>query len=83
LNAVHFRYRPDASLGVAEVGLQNFQLRDQFWLRQLFSLQFDTRHDVLKVVLDEINDLARALGYRPELGKSEAINLTSLARRSK
>jgi hypothetical protein len=49
----------------------------------LFSLQFDTRHDVLKVVLDEINDLARALGYRPELGKSEAINLTPLARRSK
>jgi MscS family membrane protein len=62
---------------VAEVGLQNFQLRDQFWLRQIFTLQFDTRHDVVKIVLDEITEILRG---HPDIDKSSArarlINLT-------
>lgn len=54
---------------VAEVGLQNFQLRDQFWLRQIFTLQFDTPHDVVKIVLDKI---AEILSGHPEIDKSSA-----------
>jgi len=63
---------------VAEVGLQNFQLRDQFWLRQVFTLQFDTPHDVVKIVLDKITEI---LSGHPDIDKSSArarlINLTS------
>jgi MscS family membrane protein len=62
---------------VAEVGLQNFQLRDQFWLRQIFTLEFDTGHDVVKIVLDEITEILRG---HPDIDKSSArarlINLT-------
>jgi MscS family membrane protein len=62
---------------VAEVGLQNFQLRDQFWLRQIFTLQFDTRHEIVKIVLDKITEILRG---HPDIDKSSArarlINLT-------
>ncbi len=62
---------------VAEVALQNFQLRDQFWLRQIFILQFDTPHDVVKIVLDKITEI---LSGHPDIDKSSArarlINLT-------
>jgi MscS family membrane protein len=54
---------------VAEVNLQNFQLRDQFWLNQIFTLQFDTTHDVVKVVLDEITEILRR---HPDIDKSSA-----------
>jgi len=54
---------------VAEVGLQNFQLRDQFWLRQIFTLQFDTPHDVVKIVLDKITEILRG---HPDIDKSSA-----------
>jgi MscS family membrane protein len=54
---------------VAEVGLQNFQLRDRFWLRQIFSLQFDTPHDVVKIVLDKITEI---LSGHPDIDKSSA-----------
>jgi MscS family membrane protein len=39
---------------VAEVGLENFSLRDQFLLHQIFTLRFDTSHEVVEVVLDGI-----------------------------
>jgi MscS family membrane protein len=62
---------------VAEVGLQNFQLRDQFWLHQIFTLQFDTPHDVVKIVLDKITEI---LSGHPDIDKNSArarlINLT-------
>jgi MscS family membrane protein len=62
---------------VAEVSLQNFQLRDQFWLRQIFTLEFDTRHEVVKIVLDKVTEI---LGGHPDIDKSSArarlINLT-------
>jgi MscS family membrane protein len=63
---------------VAEVGLQNFQLRDKFWLHQIFTLQFDTPHDVVKAVTDRI---AEILSGHPDLDKNSArarlINLTA------
>jgi MscS family membrane protein len=63
---------------VAEVGLQNFQLRDKFWLHQIFTLQFDTPHDVVKTVEDK---LAEILSGHPYIDKSSArvrlINLTA------
>jgi MscS family membrane protein len=62
---------------VAEVGLQNFQLRDQFWLHQIFTLQFDTSHSVVKIVLDKI---VAILNAHPDIDKNSArarlINLT-------
>jgi MscS family membrane protein len=62
---------------VAEVGLQNFQLRDQFWLRQIFTLQFDTPHEIVKIVLDKFDEILRG---HPDIDKSSArarlINLT-------
>jgi MscS family membrane protein len=61
---------------VAEVGLQNFQLRDQFWLRQIFTLQFDTPHDVVKIVLDKFDEILRG---HPDIEKSSArARLTNL-----
>jgi MscS family membrane protein len=63
---------------VAEVGLQNFQLRDKFWLHQIFTLQFDTPHDVVKTIVDKI---AEILSGHPDLDKNSArarlINLTA------
>ncbi len=63
---------------VAAVNLENFQLRDKFWLRQIFTLRSDTPHDVLKIVLDDIREL---LMSRPDIDKDTArvrlIKLTS------
>ena len=42
---------------VAEVSLENFALRDQFWVHPVFTLRFDTPHLVLKTVLEEIDKL--------------------------
>jgi MscS family membrane protein len=62
---------------VAEVNLENFAMRDQFWLNQVFTLRFDTPHDVLKIVLDKI---VKLLLSHPEINKDSArarlINLT-------
>jgi MscS family membrane protein len=62
---------------VAEVKLENFAMRDQFWLNQVFTLRFDTPHDVVKIVLDRI---VRLLLSHPEINKDSArarlINLT-------
>ena len=54
---------PDRSLvsipnsKVAEAGLENFSLRDQFSSHQLFTLRADTPHDTLKKLLKQINHL--------------------------
>jgi MscS family membrane protein len=57
--------------------LENFAMRDQFWLNQVFTLRFDTPHDVVKIVLDGI---VRLLLSHPEINKDSArarlINLT-------
>ena len=42
---------------VAEVNLENFALRDQFWVHPVFTLRFDTPHSVLKTVLEKIDML--------------------------
>ena len=63
---------------VAEVNLENFALRDQFWIHQVFTLRFDTPHDVTKIVIDRI--IAILKGH-PEIDASSArarlINLTA------
>jgi MscS family membrane protein len=62
---------------VAEVNLENFAMRDQFWLNQTFTLRFDTPHAVVKEVLEKIVQL---LLSHPEFNKDSArarlINLT-------
>ena len=42
---------------VAEVNLENFAMRDQFWLHPVFTLRFDTPYSVLKAVLEKIDKL--------------------------
>jgi len=63
---------------VAAVNFENFQLRDRYWLHQVFTLRSDTPHDVVKIVLD---DIIQMLMSRPEIDKDSArvrlINLTS------
>jgi MscS family membrane protein len=63
---------------VAEANLDNYSLRDQFWLRQAFTLRFDTPSGVLKTVLEKIEQL---LLSHPEIDKTSArarlINLTA------
>jgi MscS family membrane protein len=63
---------------VAEANLDNYSLRDQFWLRQAFTLRFDTPSGVLKMVLEKIEQL---LLSHPEIDKTSArarlINLTA------
>ncbi len=62
---------------VAAVNFENFQLRDRYWLHQVFTLRSDTPHDVVKIVLD---DVMQMLMSRPEIDKDSArvrlINLT-------
>jgi MscS family membrane protein len=61
---------------VAEAALENFSLREQLWLHQIFTLRFDTPHDVVKVVLDQIDQI---LGSHPEIDKDSArVRLISL-----
>jgi MscS family membrane protein len=63
---------------VAEANLENFALRDQFWIHQTFTLRFDTPHDVTKIVIDRIIAILKA---HPEIDASSArarlINLTA------
>jgi MscS family membrane protein len=63
---------------VAEVNLENFALRDQFWVHPVFTLRFDTPYSVLKTVLEKIDKL---LLSHAEIDKSTArvrlIDLTS------
>ena len=63
---------------VAEANLENFALRDQFWIHQIFTLRFDTPHDVTKIVIDRIIGILKA---HPEIDASSArarlINLTA------
>jgi MscS family membrane protein len=54
---------------VAEVGLENFSLRDQFWLHQVFTLKVDTHHEVVKIVLDRI---VEKLKSHPDIDRDTA-----------
>ena len=53
----------------AEVKLENFAMRDQFWFHQTFTLQFNTPHKVVKIVLDR---MAQLLASEPEIDKQSA-----------
>jgi MscS family membrane protein len=63
---------------VAEGKLENFAMRDQFWLHQVFTLRFDTPQKTVKIVLDRMVHL---LASEPEIDKESArarlIGLTS------
>jgi MscS family membrane protein len=49
---------------VAEMELENFTMRDQFWIHQTFTLRFDTPHSSIEKVL---NDIASMLTHRPDV----------------
>ena len=49
---------------VAEMELENFSMRDEFWIHQTFTLRFDTTHST---VLKVLNDIAAILTGRPDV----------------
>ena len=69
---------------VAEANLENFSLRDQFWIHQVFTLRFDTPHDVVKIVVDKIYLLLKS---NPAIDTQSArirlINLTASGPRAR
>ena len=54
---------------VAEMELENFTMRDQFWIHQTFTLRFDTSHTTVQKVLD---DIFAILTHRPDIDESTA-----------
>ncbi|WP_245632622.1 mechanosensitive ion channel family protein [Edaphobacter aggregans] len=54
---------------VAEGKLENYSMRDQFWVHQVFTLRFDTPHTTVKTVLDRTVQL---LASEPEIDKESA-----------
>ncbi|HXC96898.1 MAG TPA: mechanosensitive ion channel family protein [Edaphobacter sp.] len=63
---------------VAEANLENFSLRDQFWIHQIFTLRFDTPHEVVKIVIDKIYEILKS---QPDVDTQSArirlINMTA------
>jgi MscS family membrane protein len=51
---------PIPNAKVAEVELENFSLRDQFWLHQVFTVRFDTPSSALEAILEKIVTLLKA-----------------------
>jgi MscS family membrane protein len=49
---------------VAEMELENFSMRDKFWIHQTFTLRFDTPHSTVRKV---VNDIAAILTDRPDI----------------
>jgi MscS family membrane protein len=61
---------------VAEMDLENFALRDQFWIHQVFTLRFDTTYTVMHQVLSEIVEvLHRRPDIDPESARARLIQL--------
>ncbi len=54
---------------VAEMELENFSMRDQFWIHQTFTLRFDTSHTTVQKVLD---DIFAILTHRPDIDERTA-----------
>ena len=54
---------------VAEVGLENYSLRDQFWVHPVFTLRFDTSSTVMKAVVDQIEQIVKS---HPEINPNSA-----------
>jgi MscS family membrane protein len=62
---------------VAEVGLENFSLRDQFWVHPVFTLRFDTPSAVMKEVLDQLAQIVKSHPeINPHSARARLINLT-------
>lgn len=63
---------------VAEVDLENFTMRDQFWLHQVFTLRFDTPSSVLQRVLKGMVEILKAHpDIDPTSARARLIQLTN------
>ncbi len=61
---------------VAEMDLENFTMRDQFWLHQVFTLRFDTPYSVVQTVLRRMVDV---LNEHPDIDiKTARVRLIQL-----
>jgi MscS family membrane protein len=63
---------------VAEAELENFSMRDEFWIHQVFTLRFDTPHTVTQTVLKEILAVLRSRkDIEPSSARARLIQLTT------
>ena len=63
---------------VAEAELENFSMRDEFWIHQIFTLRFDTPHTVTQTVLKEILAVLRSRkDIEPASARARLIQLTT------
>ena len=63
---------------VAEMELENFNMRDQFWLHQVFILRFDTPYSVIQRVLSGMLDILKSHpNIDPASARARLINLTN------
>jgi len=63
---------------VAETDLENFTMRDQFWLHQVFTLRFDTPYAVMQRVLDGMVDILKAHpDINPASARARLVQLTN------
>jgi MscS family membrane protein len=63
---------------VAETDLENFTMRDQFWLHQVFTLRFDTSAATMKRVLDRMVGVLNAHpDIDPNSARARLIQLTN------
>jgi MscS family membrane protein len=62
---------------VAEMELENFALRDQFWVHPIFTLRFDTSYSSMQTILAEIVEVLRArTDIAPSSARARLIQLT-------
>jgi MscS family membrane protein len=63
---------------VAEMELENFNMRDQFWLHQVFTLRFDTSHSVIQRVLSGMVDILKSHpDIDPASARARLLNITN------
>lgn len=63
---------------VAEADLENFTMRDQFWVHQVFTLRFDTPYSVVAKVLSGMVEVLKGRpDVNPDSARARVINLTN------
>jgi MscS family membrane protein len=63
---------------VAEMELENFTMRDQFWLHHVFTLRFDTSYSVTQSVLNGLVDILKSHpNIDPASARARLINITN------
>jgi len=63
---------------VAQAGIQNFSLRDKYWVHEIFYVRYDTRADVVSTVISEIDRVLQSTeAMEKETARVRLIDLNS------